>query len=160
MNILAHGLWGVAFAAIDKKINTRRAVFWAIFPDLFWGVVFVPYLFLFKQPIPLDFADAPRWFYHLYGFSHSFVVSGIVIVVVSFLSKNLPREMLAWPFLHILPDIFGHIHFRTPFLYPLSNFSLLGPFSWHEPLSRIISFLFPLVFLAIFSLRKKASLHG
>lgn len=144
MNIVAHGLWGVALTPVKKHNQTYEATFWSIFPDLLWGVATVPYL-LFRD-FGSDWASSPSWFYHLYGFGHSVIIwlamSGVLFAIGKF-----RWPMFFWLF-HIVIDIIGHTHFSTPFLYPLSRFMLTSPFSWTDLAPETLSFFIPIAIIA------------
>jgi hypothetical protein len=144
MNIVAHGLWGVALTPKKKHKRHLEAVFWSVLPDLIWGSVTIPYWFLFDGF--WDFADAPRWFYHLYGMGHSVIlwlaISGLLFAVGKF------RWPLFFWLLHILSDIPGHTNFATPFLYPVSPYRITGTFSWTDLAPETLSFLIPVAIIA------------
>lgn len=147
MTIVAHGLWAITIYKPIKKTNWKLAVFWSIFPDLIWGIPFIPYLLIFQQPIPADFSNAVWWLYHLYGLSHSLIIAGISIAGATLVLKKITREMLTWPLLHILLDIPGHTSFKTPFLYPISDFTIPGPFSWNDQPYMLLSHVLPLLLI-------------
>jgi membrane-bound metal-dependent hydrolase YbcI (DUF457 family) len=71
--------------------------------------------------------------YTLYNVSHSFLTAFLVFGIVWFVYKKPMFELLAWP-LHILVDIPTHSSefFPTPFLWPLSDFTVNG-ISWGQP---------------------------
>lgn len=148
MEIIAHGLWtGTIYSTFVKNSNWKRAVFWAVIPDLIWGVPLVLGIVFWHLPIPHDFGEAPWWFYHFYAVGHSLIISLSTIVFVSILKRKLLIEMLAWPILHILVDVPGHIHFLTPIFYPISTISFMGFFSWNYLLPRVLSYTLPLLFI-------------
>jgi hypothetical protein len=138
MDIFAHGLWTTAIATgVNRKIAHPIRVGWAaffgVFPDLF---AFAPpiamalWLRLTGRlgPLPpgrhMPFREL-AW--QLYHFSHSLVVFGAVFGFVWLLARRPVLEMLGWA-LHILIDIPSHSlrFFATPFLWPLSNYSVDG----------------------------------
>jgi len=155
MTVWTHGLLAFSIYQPFKKYNWKKAVWWAIFPDFFWGIPFALYLFISNTSIPHDFNQTPSWFYMLYGLSHSFVMAFIAILIVYFFIKKFSYEMLAWPLLHIVLDIPGHTHFQTPFLYPLSDFSIHGLFSWTDKYFEIASYVIPLLIISITFFGKK-----
>jgi len=155
MTTWGHGLLAFSIYQPFKKYNWKKAVWWAIFPDFFWEIPYGIYFLISHTSIPNDFNQAPLWFYMLYGLTHSFIVISIIIVIVYYLTKKFPYEMLAWPLLHIVPDIPGHTHFQTPFLYPLSNFSIHGFFSWTDRNFEIASYVIPLLIIIATILIKK-----
>ncbi len=157
MNVVAHGLWAAAVSKPWPKLNWKKSVFWSVFPDLVWGIPLVGYLILFRQPIPHEFSEAPWWFYHLYGVGHSLVTAVGVVAIWWLVHRRVFYEMLFWPLGHVLVDIPGHTHFRTPFLYPFSKYSLPGLFSWTWEPYRGLSFVIPIGLLILFTLRQKMS---
>lgn len=146
MNIIAHGLWGAALTPKNQFHKVKWTVFWSIFPDLVWVTPFIPFLLLTGFRIPLDFASAPIWFFHLYGFGHSLVVWAVMFVIGLLLKKKRVLPLLFWLF-HILADIPGHTHFTTPFLYPFSTVMVTGFFSWTDLAPGTLSFLIPILLL-------------
>jgi len=155
MTTWTHGLLTFAIFQPIHGLDWKKAVWWAIFPDLFWAIPLGIYLLMFHIPIPHEFNQAPSWFYILYGLGHSFVISGLSITVVYWWKKKFSFEMLAWPLLHIIPDVPGHTHFQTPFLFSLSNYSIHGLFSWSHIPWNIASYAVPLGIIAITFLYKK-----
>lgn len=155
MNIIAHGLWGVALTPKKQLRQIKWSVFWSIFPDLIWGSLTLPYWIFNKFRFPGDWDASPWWFYHLYGFGHSVIIWGSTFIFVSVLSKKWRWLLLFWLF-HILVDIPGHTLFQTPFLYPLSTNTFSGLFTWSDYSISTVSHLIPLVIIFLkFSLRLK-----
>lgn len=144
MNIVAHGLWGVALTPKKQHRRHLEAVFWSVAPDLLWGSVTIPYL-LFRD-FGTNWDSSPLWFYHLYGFGHSviiwFAVSGVLFAL-----RKFRWPLFLWLF-HIAADILGHTSFSTPFLYPLLRFTWTSPFSWTDVAPETISFLIPVAIIA------------
>lgn len=154
MNIVAHGLWGVALTPKKHFSQMKWAVFWSVFPDIVWGVVFAPWLFLQRWQVPADWPQAPGWFYFLYGTGHSLLV-WIGVSVVLLVVGKWRWPLLFW-LLHILIDIPGHTRYQTPFLFPLSGYKIPGIFSWNDyapnTLSHLVSLL---IIISRFSLKPK-----
>ena len=138
MDIFAHGLWTAAIATgVNRKIARPLRVGWAVFFGVF------PDLFAFAPPIAMTLwlrltgrleALPPgrhmpfrELAWQLYHFSHSLVVFAAVFGFVWLLARRPVLEMLGWA-LHILIDIPSHSlrFFATPFLWPLSNYSVDG----------------------------------
>lgn len=154
MNIVAHGLWGAALTPKKHFSQIKWSVFWSIFPDIFWGTAFVPWLILQRWQIPSDWSQAPNWFYLLYGISHSLLVwvfvSTILIVV-----RRWHWTILFWS-LHILLDIPGHTQYQTPFLFPFSEYKVPGIFDWSDYTINTLSHLIPLIIVGFkFSLKPR-----
>lgn len=126
---LTHGLWAAAAYKSLGQPGWLKAAFWAMFPDLFWGIPAVLVWLVLRFPIPHDWSDTPVWLYHLHGTSHSLVITLLAIFVTIVILKKFPREMLAWPIFHILLDLPGHTRFQTPFWYPLSRQTFGGLFN-------------------------------
>ena len=154
MNIVAHGLWGVALTPKKHFHQIKWAVFWSVFPDLPFLAVFIPYsiwnsLFVFS-----DWSELPKIIFYIYGISHSLIIWGIVTTVLLIFKKwNWP--ILFW-LLHILVDIPGHTVFQTPFLFPISDFKFSGLFSWDNYVISTLSHLIPLIIIVSkFSLKPK-----
>jgi membrane-bound metal-dependent hydrolase YbcI (DUF457 family) len=81
-------------------------------------------------PLPPDFIDA---YNHYYVFTHSFVIVAAVLGILWLLKKRW-WLWLAIPYcLHILMDIPTHERYQTPFLFPISTFTIQG-ISWSHPL--------------------------
>ena len=140
MDIISHGLWGgIAFGRKSKRL------FWwsfliGIAPDLLsFG--------LFSVANILGLVSGPDWklgsvdplafpiaIYKLYNITHSLVIFALVFGLVWFLRRKPFLPILAWG-LHILVDIPTHsaAFFPTPFLWPISNFTVNGV-SWGQPL--------------------------
>jgi len=141
MDIFSHGLYGgVAFGK-----NTKRdyiiAFLFGISPDLFsFGILFLA-SFLgidsvavsgFERP---NNESIPQYVHSLYNVTHSLVMYGILFGSLWLAGKkHLAKLSLAWP-LHILVDIPSHSteFFPTPFLWPISNFSING-IAWSRPI--------------------------
>ena len=144
MNIIAHGLWGVALTPKKDHKKHVEAIFWSVFPDLLWGWVTIPYL-LFRD-FGTDWTSSPSWFYHLYGLGHSAVI-WLAVGGTLFAVRRFRWPILFWLF-HIVVDILGHTSFSTPFLYPLSRFSWTSPFSWTDLVPETLSFFIPVAIIA------------
>lgn len=154
MDILSHGLWGIAAAKgvnlkikNENKINFKAAVFWGFFPDLFaFTVPFTLALFnaIFKigeefnlpkpeqiEPMARDGQITFVIANFLYNISHSIIVFIFVFAIIFFFFKKTNFSMLAW-LLHIFMDIPTHSYkfFPTPVLWPVSEWRFKYGFSW------------------------------
>ena len=98
MNIAAHALWGMALTPKPKIGGLKWAVFWSVFPDLIWASFLLPYL-ISGGGIPTDFSNAPWWFYHLYGLSHSMAI-WIIVNGVLWVGGKWRWYLLFWLFQH------------------------------------------------------------
>ena|SRR3989344_2529681 len=154
MDILAHGLWvGAGYKAFNKKndrrLNTKAAVFWGVFPDLFAFTISFSWMawHLFigdfnASQIPHPGAVEPpvadtiwvfRLSHQLYSVSHSLIVFFAVFMLVFVLWRRPIWELGGW-LIHILIDIPTHTYqfFPTPILWPISDITLSG-MSWATP---------------------------
>lgn len=151
MDILAHGLW--SNVALYKKYPTdvkKRliAVLFGVLPDI---IPFAPsFIYFLLSKANFDFYSALYsqdwifvWGRVAYNFTHSFVIFVIAMVIVMVLRRGqIFWPMLAWG-LHILMDMFTHPNFfRTPFLFPISDFSVPFGVSWGHPLIMIPQYSF------------------
>lgn len=89
-------------------------------PDLVW---------LPATAYNLVAAGSVHFFIPLYHVSHSLVVFAVCTLVASLYHRRAAYVMWPWA-LHILVDIPGHIDLPTPFLWPLSDFTIHGWFDW------------------------------
>ena len=158
MDIFAHGLWtGAAYKALNNKrafaeknkLSIKWAVFWGVFPDLF--AFTVPFAIIFYNIFfgSLNFSDFPKpdnteppgatgllvmsIAQRLYNVSHSLVIFAVVFLIVYFIFRRMPVEMLGWAF-HIFIDIPTHTYefFPTPVFWPIFGWKFSG-ISWGEP---------------------------
>ena len=158
MDIFAHGLWtGAAYKALNNKrafaeknkLSIKLAVFWGVFPDLF--AFTVPFAIIFYNIFfgSLNFSDFPKpdnteppgatgllvmsIAQRLYNVSHSLVIFAVVFLIVYFIFRRMPVEMLGWAF-HIFIDIPTHTYefFPTRVFWPIFGWKFSG-ISWGEP---------------------------
>lgn len=136
MDIISHGLWAIVLVkGFFKKVNLWLAFFFGILPDL------IPFtiptiLVLFSGKLPSKEVAKnliPNYTHILYDFTHSLVIVLLVFLIIYLFRKKIYVWMLGWP-LHILVDIPTHTKdfFSTPFLYPLTSFSINGV-KWGNP---------------------------
>ncbi|MFT5280696.1 MAG: hypothetical protein ACI9AR_000124 [Flavobacteriaceae bacterium] len=142
MDILAHGLYGGALSkALRNKIpkEKRKRFFWwaflfGILPDF---IAFAPSFFIgifnghgghHSGMGNLDLSA------YIYNFSHSLIIFLCVLLLVRVISKKWWLPLFAWP-LHIIMDIPLHSpdFFPTPFLFPLSTYTLPIGIPWGTP---------------------------
>jgi hypothetical protein len=140
MDIIAHGLW----AAIVGKLARLKTAWWLIAlmsmgPDFVW----LPFTTLtFLQTGHLVYYAFP------YEISHSLVIWGVVTLLATIRWRWAIAVMWPWA-LHILIDIPGHIHIQTPFLWPLSPYTIRGRWEWLD-MDWMIGNYFAIVLAAIF----------
>lgn len=141
MDIVSHGLWGgLAFGRKAKRLFWLSFLF-GIAPDLLsfgfytagtWvGLFDHPDWTSGRHPSP---ADIPLFVHMLYQYTHSLVVFVAVFGIVWFFRRRPLWPLAAWG-LHVLIDIPTHssAFFPTPFLFPLSDFTVNG-IAWMEPI--------------------------
>jgi hypothetical protein len=145
MNIIAHGLWGVALTPKKQSKEIKWSVFWSIFPDLPFLAVFIPYSLWSRLFVFLDWTDLPKIIFYIYGITHSLIIWGITAIVLLVLRKwHWP--IIFWLF-HILADIPGHTSFQTPLFFPVSEMTIRGIFSWDNYAISTLSHLVPLAII-------------
>ncbi len=137
MDVFSHGLWGNIIVYKKLKNQPRHrwvAVAFGMLPDL---IPFAPsfvYILVTRKEFWTLFSSN-HWTVTFaeqgYNFTHSLVLFAIATLVVFALRKGrLYWPMLAWG-LHILMDIPTHPDFyRTPFLFPISDYRVPFGVSW------------------------------
>lgn len=140
MDIISHGLYGgIGFGRKSKRAYFIAFLF-GILPDaLSFGVYFILALFgvfeFERSPSgPPDAALIPQFVHTMYDITHSLVIYTLFAAILYALGrKTLLWLSLGWP-LHILVDIPTHssAFFPTPFLWPLSDYSINGT-PWSNP---------------------------
>ncbi|MBX4204997.1 MAG: hypothetical protein KW788_02280, partial [Candidatus Doudnabacteria bacterium] len=135
MDILAHGLWtNIMYKSLPATRNDRKTVLWGILfgilPDLIsFTPIFVVYFFgliLGRASVRFGPPDSTTALYsyalNSYNYTHSLVIWTAGLLLAWLILRRFPWVSLGW-LLHILIDLFTHPdYFRTPFLFPLSNF--------------------------------------
>lgn len=139
MDIVGHGIYSVALnKTADKKVKSIReiavAFFWGVMPDLF---AMGPSFLIALSMGSLD--HHAYWNGHdisgfLYPLTHSLVIFAFVLFVIRWFLKKWYLPMLGWGF-HIIFDIPFHTQefYPTPFLYPVSTYTLPIGFYWGTP---------------------------
>lgn len=130
MTFLEHGLYG---GAIVLK-NNPNLYWWSfiagVFPDI-PPLIFAIHKVDFKKALKHFTWKAiegavPESVYKVYDFSHSFITTLILFLVLYLIKPELSILAIAYG-LHIVCDIpFHNSRFSTRFLYPLSNFHIHG----------------------------------
>ncbi len=149
MDILAHGLWGGMLAGWRKRFGL--AFLFAVCPDLFsfglWAAVRAAHGSFQRGRPPLD--SLPGWIDIAYSVTHSLIIAVAVWAFLWWLNRELAVPFSAW-IIHILIDIPTHSRafFPTPFLYPLSSFTVDG-FSWGRRWFMILNYSALLVLAVI-----------
>lgn len=166
MDTLSHGLWGsILFGRKNKRYFWWSFAF-GVLPDL---LVFAPFFalsFLGFYEIPnIDYEMAhpgyysmPSFVHGMYNITHSFIVFGAIFLFVWIIRKKPFTPLWAW-FFHIALDIPTHSSkfFPTPFLWPVSNFSINGiPWSvWWIFLPNVLFLVFLYCYYFLFLPWKK-----
>ncbi len=140
MDIISHGLYGGIGFGRKSKHTYLVAFFFGILPDaLSFGVYFILALFgVFEfghsASGPPDAALIPQFVHTMYDITHSLVIYTLFAAILYAIGKKMLLWLsLGWP-LHILVDIPTHssAFFPTPFLWPLSDYSING-IPWSDP---------------------------
>lgn len=148
MDTLAHGLWAYLLGR-----GTRQQQPWALLglisagPDLVW----LPFTILhYLTSGSLMFFPLP------YQVSHSLVLWGALTLIASVRWRKAWRWTWPWA-LHILIDIPGHIapSDQTPFLWPVSDFSVRGIFDWLTPQMLLANYFFLFFILLLIKIREQ-----
>lgn len=142
MDILAHGLWTQLVFA-DSPTKTRwLAVALSVAPD---ALAFIPniihsilarklklWIRINTQTLGEVARVVPPWVYRIYDVTHSIPIWALGFGVTWLIMGSVPWVGFAW-LLHILVDIPTHTKrfFPTPFLWPLSRFTVDG-FPWES----------------------------
>jgi hypothetical protein len=140
MDIIAHGVYNIALQkTIKKDKKTRKEIFidflWGIMPDLLaFGIPFISAIFVgslnhHQNLGGFDIAST------VYPYTHSLVIFSLVFLAIYAVRKKWYLPMLGWG-LHVLLDIPFHTpeFYPTPFLFPLSSYTLPFGISWGEPI--------------------------
>ena len=73
-------------------------------------------------------AELIDYYNHYYVFSHSLVILGVVSLVWFAVRRQPPWLLIPYG-LHLLMDIPTHERYQTPFLFPLSRWTIEG-YAW------------------------------
>ncbi len=160
MDIFAHGLWTNAIfesvARVKQKTRSRREIWLAIL----FGVA--PDIFAFGSLLITNIVTGfgnymliPSYVYGLYNFSHSLLIFISVFIIVGAIRGRPYWLLSAWG-LHILIDLYSHSRsfFATPFLFPLSSFTVSG-ISWDTPIFFALNYIaLAVVYLWLYAWRK------
>jgi hypothetical protein len=160
MDIFSHGLWTGVIFKNDKKI--WWPIFFSVAPDIFSNGIYMV-LSVIKG---VSFIDSSREHLNpirpdiipiLYSVTHSLVFFALAFLIVWFILKKPWWALGAWG-IHIAIDIPFHStkFFATPFLYPLSSFSV-NSINWGDKsYILIINFcLLAIIYLGFFIFKNK-----
>ncbi len=137
MDILAHGLW-TQLVFKDSPPETRiLAVALSIAPD---AIAFIPnivyamfskkwkvWMHVNEETFDTVAKEVPPWVYRIYDVTHSIPLWIVGFAIVWMVIGHVPWVAFAW-LMHILIDIPTHTKkfFPTPFLWPISRFTIDG----------------------------------
>lgn len=165
MDIFSHGLYGGIATGRKNKKNYWIALLFGMGPDLLsFGPFFLINFFKFESWfrenfVPPTSVEVPQIIHTLYDFTHSLVIYALFFALLWWLGKkDFAKLTLAWP-LHILVDIPTHSNafFPTPFLWPLSDFSVNG-IPWSEPIIFFPNVALIIILYSYWYLKKKRGL--
>ena len=156
MDILAHGVYNIALQKTIKNRKQRRgkiieAFWWGIMPDLLaFGIPLIASIFIrgsFNHHAIFYGINIAK---SIYPFTHSLVIFAAFFVFVSLIRKKWYLPMLGWGF-HVLLDIPLHTpsFFPTPFLFPISPFTLPFGISWSTPIIWVSTWIIGISWLII-----------
>lgn len=96
------------------------------------GLTFAPLMLIrLMEGDPLRGAPGlstiPPWVLSIYSLTHSLIIAGVMVSILFYINKKVGIAASAW-ILHVIMDIPVHNrgYFPTPFLYPLSDFTING----------------------------------
>lgn len=166
MDILSHGLYAGIAVGRKSRRDYLIAFFFGIMPDLLaFGPLFVSGLLGFsawpQRMEPPALSGIPSYVFSTYHVTHSLVVYAVFFAILWWLGKrHFAYLTLGWP-LHILVDIPTHVatFFPTPFLWPLSSFSVSG-MQWGQPLIFIPNVIFIILLYLFWYLWYRKHLHS
>ncbi len=161
MDIFAHGIYNIALQKTLRKDKQKwkkilEAFWWGIMPDLLaFGAPLLVAIFLgsLDHHALVNGTDLSAL---VYPFTHSLVIFGAVFLILSLLLKKWYLPMLGWGF-HILMDIPFHTpnFFPTPFLFPVSSYTLPFGIYWGTPAVWIGLWAIVIIWLLILIYRSK-----
>lgn len=148
MDVFSHALWGYAILRWRGRREARWGALTGAAPDLlYFGASVIARIArgglssLYNRtardpniwradgpPMPQTLIDD---YWNYYVWTHSFVVLGMLAIAWFVFRRRAPWLLLPWA-LHILMDIPAHERYLTPFLYPLSTFTIAG-YAWNRP---------------------------
>lgn len=158
MDVFAHWLW--TYAIYFKNKYRFLAAFLGVMPDLLaFGPLFLYSIFSNNLTISKpDISAIPDYVFVGYNFTHSIVIFLIIVGVFYYITRDIPWVAGGW-LLHILIDIPTHTSnfFPTPFLWPLSDFTV-SVISWSNMIFMIINYSLLVIvytYLLMFVRKKK-----
>jgi hypothetical protein len=122
--------WTVPYAALFGVLPDLMSFSYVVFKHIFNGGTVKP---------PLE--SIPAWVYTAYNMTHSLIIVTALIILLFLVNRWLGISACPWLW-HVICDIPTHskAYFPTPFLYPLSDFTVDG-----------VSFMRPSIFISYWS---------
>ena len=141
MDFIFHGATNVALQkTIEQKKETPRVRWQGWWYAFLWGAIAdlvpftVPVVYSIFKGIAFWAGENPEMLQvsqNMYQYTHSLVIFGALFLLVRAITKKWHLPMLGWA-LHIVMDMPLHApeYFPTPFLFPLSSWTLPFGISW------------------------------
>ncbi|MEI6423133.1 MAG: hypothetical protein WCP55_13005 [Lentisphaerota bacterium] len=122
--------WTLPYAALFGVLPDLMSFSYVVFKHVFNGGAGKP---------PLE--SIPAWVYTAYNMTHSLIIVTALIILLFLVNRWLGISACPWLW-HVICDIPTHskAYFPTPFLYPLSDFTVDG-----------VSFMRPSIFISYWS---------
>ncbi len=163
MDVFNHGLWSYIAFNNKRKIDRISAVAFGILPDLIpFAPATVYILFNRISFSPTLYQQSHNWVfrfsYEAYNYTHSLVIFAAAFLVVYAIRRKPLWPMLAWG-LHVVMALPTHPDFfRTPFLYPISDYRFPWGISWGTPWFMVVNYgLVALCFVLIYFKNRRSS---
>ena len=148
IDVLSHALWGYAALRWRGPRTARWGALTGAAPDLLYAAASATRRVARRglsgltdtfgndraiwlkdgPPMPEELIES---YWSFYVYTHSFIILGMLAIAWVILSRRAPWLLLPWA-LHIFMDIPSHERYLTPFLYPLSTFTVAG-YAWSRP---------------------------
>lgn len=129
MQIYYHALLGYTVARHSPKVHW--VILGAVWSDLHYLPGMIALWIAGREAIPAVFTVP--WVQAVTAVTHSAVL-WLVAVAIFRRSAAAQAFLFGW-FTHIAADVLTHQEFAAPYLWPLSNRPLPGPFNWLEPIT-------------------------
>lgn len=146
MDTLSHALYGYAALRWRGPKAARWGALFGAAPDLIYSITAYSRRLMTQgwsgmsaprdnriwlkdgPPLPPDLVADYNDFYR---YTHSLVLLAIAAIIWYAVRRKPPWLLLPW-LIHILMDIPSHERYTTQFLFPLSNFEIVG-IAWSRP---------------------------
>jgi len=164
MDVFSHALWGGVALGRKRRSDFLYAAGFSVLPDLLGEGVMFSLAALGLEGMPTwehghpNISDFPAYAQSFYNASHSLLVFALIFSSVWLARRKAFLPLAAWG-IHILIDIPTHSAalFPTPFLWPLSDFTVDGV-GWRSPMVMLPNFalLAGLYCFWLYRLRRRA----